>query len=142
MKTILIVEDNPLDIELTKEVIEFCNQNSNTFLYNNFMFATNSKETHDFIKSNYPSLIMLDLKLGKESGKDILKKIKEEEKTKHIPVIIFSNSDAENDINDCYNLNVNSYIKKPVSYEDFIGIILKIKAYWIDANILPSKGIR
>ena len=142
MKTILIVEDNPIDIELTKEVLEYCSQNSKLSAYDNFLFATNGSETHNVIDTHYPSLIMLDLNLGEESGKDILRKIKNEDKTKHIPVIVFSNSDSESDISDCYNLNVNSYIKKPVAYEDFINVILKIKAYWIDSNILPSKGTR
>jgi len=134
-KTILIVEDNPFEIELTKEVIDFDNQNSSS----KFIFATSYSEATPFLKDKTLCLVILDLNLSKENGKDILKTIKNSDTTKHIPVVVFSNSDSQNDINECYRLDANSYIKKPVEYEDFVNTFSKLKIYWSGINIIPDK---
>ncbi len=135
-KTILIVEDNPFEIELTKEIIDFDNQDSSA---DKFIFAASFSEAMPFLKDTTLCLVILDLNLGKENGKDILKIIKNNDITKHIPVVVFSNSDSRNDIHECYQLDANSYIKKPVEYEEFVKIFSKLRAYWSDVNILPDK---
>lgn len=126
-KTILIVEDNPFEIELTKEVIDFDNQDASA---DKFIFASSYSEASSLLKEVTLCLVILDLNLGKENGKDILKAIKNNDKTKHIPVVVFSNSDSQNDIHECYQLDANSYIKKPVEYEEFVNIFSKLRTYW------------
>lgn len=135
-KTILIIEDNPFEIELTKEVIGFDNQDSSA---DKFIFASSYSEAASLLKEVTLCLVILDLNLGKENGKDILKAIKNSDKTKHIPVVVFSNSDSQNDIHECYQLDANSYIKKPVEYEEFVKIFSKLKTYWSGINILPDE---
>ena len=79
-----------------------------------------------------PDLILLDLNLPKWDGREVLKKVKTDDKLKHIPIIVLTTSNAEKDVINCYNLHANCFITKPVDYENFFQIIRHIEIFWLD----------
>ena len=84
--------------------------------------------------SELPKAVILDVNLPKKNGIDVLKAIRHNEKTKYLPVVMLTSSDEKRDLLDSYNLGANSYIRKPVNYEDFSRIIHEIGAYWLHIN--------
>lgn len=129
---ILLIEDNLADIELTKEAV---NGNINMTLncINNGEDAILSLETEPF-----PSLIILDLNLPKMNGKEVLRIIKSNIRTKKIPIIIFSTSDSEEEILKCYNFHANCYIKKPIDFNKFKKILKDLESFWFSTATLPD----
>lgn len=138
---ILLVEDNPDDIELTLlafKKYKFANQ---------IIVARDGQEALDIlfplekkVGSVYlPDIILLDLKLPKINGLEVLKKIKTDPKTKIIPVIILTTSKEDKDMIESYRLGVNSFIKKPVEFKKFVEIVKQIGLYWVLLNELPTK---
>lgn len=135
---ILLVEDNPNDIELT---IRAFGKND---LLNKIFVVKDGVEAMDFLfrKGDYQELsditglklILLDLKMPKMGGLEVLEKIKKNLKTKHLPVIILSSSKEESDIINAYHLGANSYLVKPVNYNKFAEMIREISSYWLDLN--------
>lgn len=89
--------------------------------------------------ANLPDLIVLDLKLPKINGIEVLKKLKSEESTKHIPVVIFTSSEALLDINSAYKNYANSYFVKPITYDDYYKTVLVLKNYWEKYNITKKE---
>lgn len=85
-------------------------------------------------KSSYPSLVLLDLKLPKVNGLEVLRSMRESEETKLVPVVVFTSSDEEGDILQSYELGANSYIRKPVDYESFMEAVQAVIAYWLSLN--------
>lgn len=130
---ILLVEDNPDDAKLTIRALKKRNVSNNIFI------VKDGEEALDFIfaKGNCPKLILLDIKLPKVSGIEVLKQIKSNEKTKTIPVVMLTSSREEPDIKECYKLSVNSYIVKPVDFEKFSQIIEQLNLYWLVVNQPP-----
>lgn len=88
----------------------------------------------DANRSAYPSLVLLDLKLPKVNGLEVLRHMRETEATKLIPVVVFTSSDEEGDIIQCYELGANSYIRKPVDYESFMEAVQAVISYWLGLN--------
>jgi two-component system, response regulator len=137
---ILLVEDNPNDIELTLRALK-------TTLVNKIFVARDGEEALDFLfpkdndgqqnSSVLPKVILLDLKLPKVDGLEVLKKIRETEKTKLIPVVVLTSSLEEKDIVESYRLGVNSYIVKPVEFEQFIKSVSELGLYWLLLNKGP-----
>ena len=137
-KFILLVEDNPNDVELTIRAI---NKNK---IKNQIIVAEDGEEAINFFEGNgkfknrninlLPEIILLDLKLPKLNGLEVLQKIKENNSTKFIPVIILTSSVEVNDIFQCYNKGANSYIQKPVNFENFLDVVKQIGIYWILLN--------
>ncbi len=133
-KTILLVEDNPDDVELTrialkKEAVD-CNltvMSDGTEVIDHFL--TTDKHTDEM-----PDVILLDLKLTKIGGLEVLKQLRRNDNTKYIPVVILTSSDEEIDIIESYNLGANSYIRKPVNFEDFCETIRILGNYWLMLN--------
>jgi len=135
---ILLVEDNPRDVEMTLRALKKRN------LANQVHVAKDGAEALDFLfaKGAYwsrdpnhtPKVVLLDLKLPKVSGLEVLKKIKSEEKTKTIPVVVLTSSQEEKDMVESYRLGVNSYIVKPVDFEKFVEAIGEIGLYWLVIN--------
>lgn len=137
---ILLVEDNPGDARLCQEALK------ESKMLNNLHIAKDGQEALDFIfktgeykNSPTPDLIILDLNLPKVHGKDVLKQIKESDITKKIPVVVLSSSKAEEDIIRSYELHANSYITKPLDFNQFIEIVKELNQFWLGIVKLPSK---
>lgn len=138
---ILLVEDNPNDVELTLRALKKSN------LANNVFVAIDGAQALDFIfhtgaftgKGVYghPKIILLDLKLPKVSGIEVIRKIKSDEKTKVIPIIVLTSSEEDNDVTESYGLGVNSYIVKPVDFNKFSKTVADIGLYWLLVNKPP-----
>lgn len=138
---ILLVEDNPHDAELTIRALK------KSKLLNNLERVKDGEEALDFIfcKGEYshrnindtPKVILLDLKLPKVDGLEVLKKIREDQRTNSIPVVVLTSSREESDIVESYNLGVNSYITKPVAFDKFTKAVSDIGLYWLLLNEPP-----
>jgi len=140
---ILLVEDNPDDAELTKRALKKNN------LANNLVHVIDGEEALDYLFArsrfatrtvgNGPRLILLDLKLPKVDGIEVLREIKASPLTKFIPVVVLTSSKEERDIVDSYKLGVNSYIVKPVEFKRFIEVVGELGLYWLLLNESPFK---
>ncbi len=138
---ILIVEDNKGDARLIKEVF---NENK---VFNSLHFVNDGVEAMEFLfkRGKYkgvpePDLIILDLNLPRKDGREVLAEIKSDNKLKHIPVVIMTISQAEEDIFKSYNLHANCYITKPIDLNQFMKIIKSIENFWFSVVKLPLKG--
>ena len=139
---ILLVEDNPNDAELAIRVLKKNN------LANNVFRVCDGEEALDFIfargqykernKEDTPKMILLDLKLPKINGLEVLKILKDDPVTKIIPVVILTSSREESDLVESYRLGVNSYIIKPVDFDKFIESVKDIGLYWLLLNQQPD----
>ncbi len=140
-KTILLVEDNPDDVELTLLGLKKNN------VVNDIVVAEDGAEALDYLfctgkyaerdASVMPVLILLDLKLPKIDGHEVLKRLRHDDRTKIIPVVVLTTSDEESDLVDCYNGGANSYIRKPVDFIRFSEAIQQLKVYWLLLNETP-----
>jgi CheY-like chemotaxis protein len=144
---ILLVEDNPDDVELTLHALRKEN------LANSIHVARDGEEALEFLFCNGlhaersmerpPKLILLDLKLPKVDGMEVLKRIKADERTRAIPVVILTSSKEERDLFKSYGLGANSYIQKPVDFDQFRETVKTVGLYWLVINQLPaSEGQR
>jgi len=128
---ILLVEDNPADVRLTKQAIQKSELVSQLDVVKDGVEAIHflkkfKKDTH----AVYPDLILLDLNLPKKNGLEVLKEIKEDEDLKRIPVVVLTISSNEEDLLKAYNLHANSFIKKPLDIKEFYIIVEFICTYW------------
>jgi len=139
---ILLVEDNPNDVELTLHALKENN------LSNHIEVVRDGAEALDFIlcQGDYahrnidqpPKVILLDLKLPKVDGLEVLKRIKADPKCRTVPVVVLTSSREERDIVESYKLGVNSYIVKPVDFEQFAEAVRGLGLYWLLLNQPPS----
>jgi len=141
LKTILLVEDNPMDIELTLEALSEHN------LANRVVVVTNGIEALDYLycKGNYsernsdnPVVVLLDIKMPLMDGKEVLKQLKSEEKFKNLPVVMLTSSREEPDLKLCYELGANAYVVKPVDFKEFTDAIKHIGVFWALINETPN----
>jgi two-component system response regulator len=142
-KTILLIEDNPSDIDLTKRALE------KGRILNELVVVSDGQEALDYLfgvgayegrnTSELPALTLLDLKLPKVSGLDVLRKIRAEACTRRLPVVILTSSREEQDMSASYDLGVNSYIRKPVDFEQFVRSVAQLELYWLVLNEEPPK---
>jgi CheY-like chemotaxis protein len=138
---ILLVEDNPNDVELTLRALKKHNLANRVFVTKDgaealeFIFTT-GPYAHRKIE-NSPKLVLLDLKLPKVDGLEVLHRIKSDERTKVTPVVVLTSSKEERDIVESYKLGVNSYIVKPVDFEKFLQAVLELGLYWLLLNQPP-----
>jgi two-component system, response regulator len=139
---ILLVEDNPADAELAMRALRKRN------LANNLVWVRDGAEALDFVfrKGQYqarvngaPKLILLDLKLPKVDGIEVLRKLKVDAEAKSIPVVMLTSSHEERDIVESYELGVNSYIVKPVDFEQFVDVVSQVGLYWSVVNKVPAR---
>ncbi|HWY80013.1 MAG TPA: response regulator [Candidatus Sulfotelmatobacter sp.] len=135
---ILLIEDNPNDAELTLHALKKNNLANNIFVVKDgeeaidFIFATGQYTNRNI---NFPpKVVFLDLKLPKVSGIEVLRKFKSNEKTKTIPVVVVTSSQETQDIQECYTLGVNSYIQKPIEFDNFVKAISEVGLYWLVIN--------
>lgn len=139
---ILLVEDNPNDAELAMRALKENNlSNSLRWVKDgaealDFIFATGAYKGRDVDQP--PKLIMLDLRLPKVDGLEVLKKIKADERSRQIPVVVLTSSKEDRDIVDSYRLGVNSYISKPVEFEEFMKTVAELGLYWLILNRPPQ----
>ena len=138
---ILLVEDNPGDVRLTKEALK------DARVINNLHVADDGIEALDFLNRQgkhlnavRPDLILLDLNLPKKDGREVLGEIKADPDLRQIPVVILTTSKAEEDILKTYDLHANCYITKPVDLEKFIEVISAIEDFWLSIVKLPRTG--
>ena len=135
---ILIVEDNPRDAELTMRALRKHN------LANNVIIAEDGAEALDFFFcrgkfktrsiANPPKVVLLDLKLPKVSGLEVLKAVKGDKRTTHIPIVVVTSSREEPDMKEAYELGVNSYVVKPVDFDKFVSAMSSLGLYWLLVN--------
>ncbi|PKL66644.1 MAG: two-component system response regulator [Methanobacteriales archaeon HGW-Methanobacteriales-1] len=138
---ILLVEDNPTDAELTMRALKRKN------MANQVVWVKDGEEALDFIfaKGEYshrnpddlPKLILLDLRMPKVDGLEVLQRIKAEENTRKIPVVVLTSSKEDRDIVESYELGVNSYVSKPVEFDQFIDAVSTLGFYWMLINNPP-----
>ena len=134
---ILLVEDNPNDVEITRRALE------KGRVRNELTVARDGQEALDILFGNgnggvpRPGLILLDLNLPKVDGREVLEKIKADPKLRRIPVIVLTISTSEEDVMRTYDLGVNTFISKPVRFGDFIKVVTTIREYWIVIATLP-----
>ena len=137
-KTILLVEDNQDDIDLTVRALQKSN------ILNEMITVRDGVEALDYLMcrgayahrdpEDLPAVILLDLKLPKMSGLELLKKLRKEEKTKLVPVVILTSSKEEQDLIQGYSLGANSYIRKPVDFNRFAEAVRQLGMYWLLLN--------
>jgi CheY-like chemotaxis protein len=140
--TILIADDDPDDRQMTKEALE------ENYLLNDLRFVENGEELMHYLKregayaqladSPRPGLILLDLNMPKKDGREALREIKSDPLLRRIPVIVHTTSKTEEDILRSYNLGVNCFITKPVSFKDLLDVTKSIGQYWFEIVELPK----
>ena len=139
---ILLVEDNPQDLELTLRALRKGN------LTNRIQVARDGAEAMEFIFcegehagrqiENGPKVILLDLKLPKVDGLEVLRRIKSDERTQSTPIVVLTSSKENSDVRECYRLGVNSYLVKPVNFERFVAAVQDFGMYWLLLNQPPK----
>jgi CheY-like chemotaxis protein len=144
MKRILLVEDDPNDVELTLTALKEFN------LANEVVVVGDGAEALDFLfkrgafserANGNPAVILLDLKLPKISGIEVLKQIRESENLKMIPVVILTSSREEKDLNEGYSLGTNAYVVKPLEFQQFLEAIKQLGAFWALINEPPPGSV-
>lgn len=139
---IILIEDNPHDAELVLRALKKHGLTNRLQLLQDgaealdFIFATGAYAGRDL--NHRPKLILLDLKLPKVDGLEILRRIKKDERTKSIPVVVMTSSQEEKDIVESYSLGVNSYIVKPVDFDKFVQSVADLGLYWLLLNKVPG----
>lgn len=140
-KVILLVEDNPSDIALTQRAL------TKSRISNEMIVAEDGQEALDYLfageksahgdENEIPALVLLDLKLPRINGLEVLRRIRSNPKTKTLPVVILTTSKEEQDIAHSYDLGANSYIRKPVDFTQFVTAIEQLGLYWLVLNEPP-----
>jgi len=138
---ILLVEDNPGDVDLTREALE------GGKLRNNLHVVSDGEEAMAFLRREgkhagapRPGLVLLDLNLPRKNGREVLAEMKADQDLKRIPVVVLTTSQAEEDIHKSYNLHANCYIAKPIELAHFIKVVQAIEEFWLTIVELPRNG--
>lgn len=144
LKKILLVEDNPNDIELTLEALAEHNLANRVVVLNDGVQAmeyllyqgSNSNREREI-----PAVILLDIKMPRMDGIEVLREIKSNAELKTVPVVMLTSSREEPDLKKCYDLGVNAYVVKPVNFKDFFGAVKQLGIFWAVINGLPPEKI-
>lgn len=138
-RIILLVEDNPDDLELTLRAFEKSN------LVHQIVVARDGREALDYLFAEggfagrdsllAPSVVLLDLNLPKLNGLDVLRRMRADERTRRVPVVILTSSSEEQDIVQSYDLGANSFVRKPVNFAEFLDAASRLGVYWLDVNV-------
>jgi len=138
---ILLVEDSPADAELTIRALK------KGGLVNDLVWAKDGAEALDFLfatgahagrdVASLPKVVLLDLRLPRVGGAEVLRRIRSDERTRSLPVVVLTSSNEDVDVAECYRLGVNSYIVKPVSFDDFFKVVNQLGLYWLLTNRGP-----
>jgi CheY-like chemotaxis protein len=136
---ILLVEDNPDDITLTMRALKSHNITNDVVVAQDgveaieYLFGTTTRPA----PAELPAVVLLDLKLPKINGMEVLQRIRSEERTRLLPVVILTSSDEERDVVDGYSLGANSYVRKPVDFVEFTKAAQQLGLYWLLMNRTP-----
>jgi len=143
-KTILLVEDNPDDVELMLKALRKNN------ITNEITVVSDGAEALDFLlvagnrsendQSGMPAVVLLDLKLPKIDGLEVLRRLRANERTRFLPVVILTSSNEEQDIVNGYSLGVNSYVRKPIDFTRFAEAVSHLGLYWLLLNEAPPSS--
>lgn len=142
-KFILLVEDNPDDVELTLRALRKNNILNEVVVKNDgaealdYLFGTDKSAERD---KGLPVVVLLDLKLPKIDGFEVLKRLRADDRTKLLPVVILTSSDQDQDILESYNFGCNSYVRKPVDFAQFSEAVRQVSLYWMLLNVSPQGG--
>jgi two-component system response regulator len=136
-KLILLVEDNPDDVELTLRALRGSN------VVNRVTVARDGVEALDYLLvpgklPRLPELVLLDLKLPRVDGLEVLRRMRAEERTRLLPVVVLTSSTEEEDMVKSYTLGANSYVRKPVNFTDFAQAVHQLGLYWLVLNLSPT----
>jgi len=138
---ILLVEDNPRDVELTLRAFKKHHLVNKVHVVRDgaealdYLFATGAYNHRN--GEDHPKVVLLDLKLPKVDGLEVLRQVKSDERTKTIPVVVLTSSREEKDVLESYKLGVNSYITKPVDFDKFLDAVGELGMYWLLLNQAP-----
>lgn len=138
---ILLVEDNPNDVELTLRALQKQNLASKVFVVKDgaealeFIFGTGNYSVRAV--DDHPKVVLLDLKLPKVDGIEVLRRLKADPRTRDVPVVMLTSSEEERDVIETYRLGVNSYIVKPVDFSNFVHAVSELGLYWGLLNKVP-----
>jgi two-component system response regulator len=134
-KSILLVEDNPDDQALTLRALKKNN------LANEVVTADDWVKALEYLfnnkSSSLPALVLLDLKLPKVDGLEVLRRIRADDRTRRLPVVVLTSSKEDRDLMESYNLGVNSYVRKPVDFNEFMEAVRQLGLYWLVLNENP-----
>ncbi|MBI1943731.1 MAG: response regulator [Betaproteobacteria bacterium] len=139
---ILLVEDNPKDAEMTLRALRSHNLGNRVFWVKDgaealdFIFCRGVYASRDAARP--PKLVLLDLKMPKVDGIEVLRQVKADERMRAIPVVVMTSSNEERDVTESYRLGVNSYIVKPIDFAAFLEVVAKIGLYWVLTNRVPG----
>lgn len=140
---ILIVEDNPDDEEMTLRSLSQAGLANDVAVVRDgvealdFLFGTGSHAGRD--TRRMPTVVLLDLKLPKLNGVDVLNRMRKDERTRGIPVVILTSSSEDEDMIKSYNSGANSYVRKPIVFADFVNVVSQLGMYWLLLNQVPGK---
>ena len=143
-KSILLVEDNPDDVKLTLHALKECNIANKVVVVSDgvealdYLFGTGAHAGRDL--SDRPAVVLLDLKLPKVDGLEVLRHIRADHHGKRQPVVVLTSSKEEQDVVASYDLGANSYILKPVDFDRFIEAVRQLGLYWLLLNEPPPNG--
>ncbi len=140
---VLLVEDTPADAELALRALKKRGLANRVVWVKDgaeaveFLFGTGAYAGRDVLSSR-PKVVLLDLRLPKLSGIEVLRQVKADPRTQSIPVVVLTSSREEVDLEECYRLGVNSYITKPVDFDDFTKVVGELGLYWLLVNKIPE----
>lgn len=140
--SIVLVEDNTSDVELVMRAFKKHNLANNLVVLQDGAEALRYFLGEDNFRSSGiapPKVILLDLKLPKVDGTEVLRRLKADERTKNIPVVVLTSSSEQRDLKECYELGVNSYVTKPIKFADFAKVVADVGLYWLVVNKLPGR---
>jgi CheY-like chemotaxis protein len=140
LRKILLVEDNPNDIELTLEALEEHNLANRVVVLNDGIQALDYlqyKGLYENREKENPAVILMDIKMPRMDGIEVLQEIRNNHELKTIPVVMLTSSREEPDLKKCYDLGVNAYVVKPVNFKDFFDAVKQLGIFWAVINELP-----
>ena len=141
LKTILLAEDNVLDVELTLEALKENNLANHVVVVSDGVEALeylNCEGNHKNRNTGNPAVLLLDIKMPRMNGIEVLAAIRENEKFKKIPIVMLTSSREEPDLKKCYELGANAYVVKPVDFKNFLEAVKNIGIFWAILNELPQ----